>query len=74
MVQVESNNILKPAKVSITVRSKCDIKYADNGKASIILTKIPYVVNKVQLIEKITQLAKERKLMELLIYLMSLID
>ena len=49
-------------KGSITIRSKCDINYADSGKPKIIVSEIPYVVNKTQLIEKITQLVKEGKI------------
>ena len=47
---------------SVTVRSKTDIEYMDNGKPRIIVTEIPYVVNKSQLIEKITQLVKDDKI------------
>lgn len=49
-------------KGSITVRSKCNIEYSDNGKPKIIVNEIPYVVNKTQLIEKITQLVKDGKI------------
>lgn len=47
---------------SVTVRSKTDIEYMDNGKPRIIVHEIPYVVNKTQLIEKITQLVKDGKI------------
>ncbi len=47
---------------SVTVRSKTDIEYMDNGKPRIIVHEIPYVVNKSQLIEKITQLVKDDKI------------
>ncbi len=47
---------------SITIRSKSDIEYMDNGKSRIIVKEIPYVVNKIQLIEKITQLVKDGKI------------
>ncbi|MCQ2956405.1 MAG: DNA gyrase subunit A [Mycoplasmoidaceae bacterium] len=47
---------------SVTVRSKTDIEYMDNGKPRIIVHEIPYVVNKSQLIEKITQLVKDGKI------------
>ena len=36
---------------SVTVRSKTDIEYMDNGKPRIIVTEIPYVVNKSLLIQ-----------------------
>ncbi len=47
---------------SVTIRSKTDIDYMDNGKPRIIVHEIPYVVNKAQLIEKITQLVKDGKI------------
>ncbi len=47
---------------SVTIRSKTDIEYMDNGKPRIIVHEIPYVVNKSQLIEKITQLVKDGKI------------
>ncbi|MCQ3914589.1 MAG: DNA gyrase subunit A [Mycoplasmoidaceae bacterium] len=47
---------------SVTIRSKTDIEYMDNGKPRIIVHEIPYVVNKTQLIEKITQLVKDGKI------------
>ncbi len=47
---------------SVTVRSKTDIDYMENGKPRIIVNEIPYVVNKAQLIEKITQLVKDGKI------------
>ncbi|MCQ2747795.1 MAG: DNA gyrase subunit A [Mycoplasmoidaceae bacterium] len=47
---------------SVTIRSKTDIEYMDNGKPRIIVHEIPYVVNKSQLIEKITQLVKDDKI------------
>src|SRR5690606_23025360 len=37
----------------VRIRAKADIEVADNGRESIILTEIPYQVNKAKLIEKI---------------------
>lgn len=48
-------------KGSVTMRSKCDIVEHKNGKKSIIVTEIPYQVNKSRLIEKIAELAKDKK-------------
>lgn len=45
----------------ITIRSKCDIEEMANGKSMIIVREIPYQVNKSKLIDKIAQLAKEKK-------------
>lgn len=38
---------------AITVRAKCEIKELDNGKKEIIITEIPYQVNKTRLMERI---------------------
>ncbi|XMB67850.1 DNA gyrase subunit A [Mycoplasmatota bacterium zrk1] len=48
-------------KGSVVIRSKCDIIEHKNGKKSIIVTEIPYQVNKSKLITKIAELAKEKK-------------
>lgn len=47
---------------SITIRSKCDIVEANNGKCSIIVTEIPYQVNRERLIEKIAELVKDKRI------------
>lgn len=46
---------------SIKVRAKTEIVEHRNGKKSIIVTEIPYQVNKSRLIEKIALLAKEKR-------------
>ncbi|MCA0393674.1 MAG: DNA gyrase subunit A [Proteobacteria bacterium] len=46
----------------VRIRAKCDVEVADNGRESIIVTEIPYQVNKARLIEKIAELVKEKKL------------
>jgi DNA gyrase subunit A len=47
---------------SIKVRAKAEIVEKKNGKKSIIVTEIPYQVNKSRLIEKIALLAKEKRI------------
>ena len=47
---------------AIKVRAKAEIIEAKNGKKSIIITEIPYQVNKSRLIEKIAELAKEKRI------------
>jgi DNA gyrase subunit A len=44
------------------VRAAPRSKSADNGREAIIVTEIPYQVNKARLIEKIAELVKEKKL------------
>ena len=45
---------------TITIRSKCEIEEHANGKKSIIVTEIPYQVNKATMIEKIADLVKNK--------------
>ncbi len=45
---------------TITIRAKCEIKELDNGKKEIIITEIPYQVNKTKLIERIAFIANEK--------------
>ena len=42
------------------VRAKCHIEEMDNGKSKIVVTEIPYQVNKAVLVSKIGELAKEK--------------
>ena len=51
----------KTGRGKITVRSKFDIEEKKNGKAAIIVTEIPYQVNKSNLIEKIASLVTSKK-------------
>ena len=45
----------------IRVRAVTDIETLPSGKSRIIVTEIPYLVNKARLIEKIVELVKEKK-------------
>ncbi|MEK4380354.1 DNA gyrase subunit A [Aeribacillus sp. FSL K6-2848] len=47
---------------SITLRAKVEIEERENGKQAIIVTEIPYQVNKAKLIEKIAELVREKKI------------
>lgn len=46
----------------VVIRSKCEIEETNRGKHQIIVTEIPYQVNKARMIEKIADLVKEKKL------------
>ena len=46
----------------IKVRAVCNIETMENGKSQIIVTELPYMVNKARLIEKIAELHKEKKI------------
>ena len=50
---------------SITIRSKAHIEKTPSGKQRIIVTEIPYQVNKLRLIEKIADLVKQKKVTEI---------
>ncbi|WP_049620899.1 DNA gyrase subunit A [Frateuria defendens] len=45
----------------ILVRAKAEIETESNGRETIIVTELPYQVNKARLIEKIAELVKEKK-------------
>lgn len=46
-------------KGKVTIRSKVDIESADNGRQSIVITEIPYNVNKAELQQKILALRED---------------
>ncbi|WP_125702175.1 DNA gyrase subunit A [Lacticaseibacillus daqingensis] len=46
----------------ITVRAKTEIETQKNGRERIIVTEIPYMVNKAKLVERIAELAREKKI------------
>lgn len=47
---------------SLIIRGKAEIEQQSNGKETIIVTEIPYQVNKAKLIEKIAELVREKKI------------
>ncbi|KAA0546012.1 DNA gyrase subunit A [Bacillus sp. BGMRC 2118] len=47
---------------SILVRAKVEIEEKSNGKQTIIVTELPYQVNKAKLIEKIAELVRDKKI------------
>lgn len=46
----------------IRVRAATDIETLPNGKSQIIVTELPYMVNKARLIEKIAELVRDKKI------------
>jgi len=46
----------------IRVRAVTDIEPMQNGKSRIVVTELPYMVNKARLIEKIAELVREKKI------------
>ncbi|MCG6227281.1 DNA topoisomerase (ATP-hydrolyzing) subunit A [Vibrio furnissii] len=51
----------KTGRGKIYMRSKAEIEADKHGKETIIVTEIPYQVNKARLIEKIAELVKDKK-------------
>ncbi|MBM6615831.1 DNA gyrase subunit A [Desemzia sp. RIT804] len=49
-------------KGSITLRAKVDIEILKNGRERIIVSEIPYMVNKARLVSRIAELAREKRL------------
>ena len=46
----------------VVVRSKTEIEVDDRGHETIVVTEIPYMVNKREMIEKIAQMAEDKKI------------
>lgn len=52
----------KTGQGKIQVRSVCEIEETKGGKTQIVVTEIPYMVNKARLIEKMAELVKDKKI------------
>ena len=52
----------RTGRAKIKVRAVTNIETMPNGKSRIIVTELPYMVNKARLIEKIADLVKEKKI------------
>ena len=46
----------------IVIRSKTEIEISDSGRETIVVTEIPYMVNKREMIEKIAELVETKKI------------
>lgn len=55
-------NAYRTGRGKIRIRSEAEIETLDNGKERIVVTEIPYQVNKARMIEKIADLVKEKKI------------
>ncbi len=55
-------NAYKTGRASIRIRARADIIEVKGGKEQIIITEIPYQVNKSVLVEKIAELVNEKKI------------
>ena len=56
------NEAYRTGRGKIRVRAVTDIEPMQNGKNRIIVTELPYLVNKARLIEKIAELVKDKKI------------
>ena len=62
---------MKTGRGSIQMRARAEIEERGGGRQRIVVTQIPYQVNKARMIEKIAELVRvKRKLKVLLIYVM----
>ena len=52
----------KTGRGRILVRAKAEIESEDNGRETIVVTELPFQVNKARLIEKIAELVKEKRI------------
>jgi DNA gyrase subunit A len=52
----------KTGRGSIKIRAKYEIEERKGGKNAIVITEIPYQVNKARLVEKIAELARDKKI------------
>lgn len=57
-----SEEAYRTGRGKVRVRAVTDIETLPNGKSQIIVTELPYMVNKARLIEKIVELHKEKKI------------
>ena len=46
----------------IVIRSKTEIEVSESGRETIVVTEIPYMVNKREMIEKIAELVETKKI------------
>ncbi|KRN09496.1 DNA gyrase subunit A [Liquorilactobacillus mali] len=47
---------------TVTIRAKVEIEESANGREQIIINELPYMVNKAKLIERIAELARDKKI------------
>ncbi len=51
----------KTGRGKIAIRAKLNLEQTDNGKTNIVITELPYQVNKAQLLRKIAELREDKK-------------
>ncbi len=58
----EIKNVYATGRGKVVIRGKADIEDIGNGKSAIIITELPYQVNKALLVARIAELAKDKKI------------
>lgn len=61
MMQDGIKKAYETGRGSIKIRSRYEIEEKKNGKSAIVITEIPYQVNKARLVEKIAELVRDKK-------------
>ena len=56
------NSAARTGRGSVVMRGRHHIEKKSNNRSSIVITEIPYQVNKARLVEKIAELVKEKKI------------
>ena len=57
-----SHSAMHTGRGSVVMRGKTEIETLKNGKEAIIITEMPYQVNKARMIERMAELVKEKKI------------
>jgi DNA gyrase/topoisomerase IV subunit A len=60
----EIKNVYTTGKARVLIRGKADIEDIGQGKSAIIITELPYQVNKALLVARIADLPRRKKLKE----------
>lgn len=58
----EIRNVYETGRGKIVIRGKAEIEDVGQGKSAIIITELPYQVNKALLVARIAELAKDKKI------------
>ena len=53
---------IETGKGRVVIRAKTEIEYTKSGRECIVVTEVPYMVNKAELVQKIAQLVNEKKI------------
>lgn len=62
MGKINAKEAYKTGQGKVVVRSKTDVEETKKGRTQIVVTEIPFQVNKSRLIEKIAMLVREKKI------------